>query len=230
MSLYFWLNFFVIIAPFLLSFDKKVAFWRRWPALFLSILVVSTGFIIWDMVVTELGHWSFSEQYAGTLKLFNLPIGEWFFFIAVPYATIFIYECVRAYFKEKILEYSRYILICIGSIGFTPLLFFLNKGYTIIIGIMFFITMLLISTLKFRNFQSSWTIIALFLSYIPFLIFNGIFTGLPIVIYNEEAIIGLRIVTIPIEDFFYSFSLIALYLFTYFFFRKYSFKGGDGLE
>lgn len=225
MSLYFWLNLAVILGPFLLSFDKKVAFWRRWPPLLLSMLVVSSSFIIWDIIVTEIGHWSFSESYAGTLKILNLPIGEWLFFIAVPYATIFIYECVRAYFKEKILVFSRYILIAIGLIGIIPLICCLDKGYTVIVGIVFLITMLLISLLMFEKFQSRWTITALFLSYIPFLIFNGIFTYLPIVSYNSDAIIGFRVISIPIEDFFYSFSLISLYLFFYFLFRKLSIKG-----
>ncbi|MFX0025588.1 MAG: lycopene cyclase domain-containing protein [Candidatus Hermodarchaeota archaeon] len=225
MSLYFWLNLMVIIGPFLLSFDKKVGFWRRWPPLFLTILVVSGSFIIWDIIVTEIGHWSFSESYAGTLKLFGLPLGEWLFFIAVPYATIFIYECVRAYFKEKILVFSKYIIITIGLIGFIPLIFFPAKGYSVIVGIVFCVTLILISALVFKKFQSSWTLIALFLSYIPFLIFNGIFTYLPIVSYNSDAIIGLRIISIPIEDFFYSFSLISLYLIFYFLFREFSFKG-----
>ncbi|NVM44342.1 MAG: lycopene cyclase domain-containing protein [Candidatus Lokiarchaeota archaeon] len=224
MSIYFWLNFFVILGPFFLSFDKKVSFWRRWPPLFLSILVVSGSFIIWDIIVTNIGHWSFSENYAGILKIFNLPIGEWVFFISVPYATIFIYECVRAYIKEKKFFFSRYVIIAIGLIGILPLIFYPDKGYTVIDGIVFFITMLLISLIKFEQFQSRWTITALFLSYIPFLIFNGIFTFLPIVSYSSEAIIGFRVISIPIEDFFYSFSLISLYLFFYFLFRKYSFK------
>ncbi|MFW9950327.1 MAG: lycopene cyclase domain-containing protein [Candidatus Thorarchaeota archaeon] len=224
MSLYFWLNFFVILGPLLLSFDKKVGFWRRWPPLFLSILVVSGSFIVWDIIVTEIGHWSFSEEFAGTLKIFSLPIGEWLFFISVPYATIFIYECVRAYTKEKKLMFPRYIFIAIGLIGLLPLIFFFYKGYTLIDGIVLFITMLLIFLFKFEQFQSRWTIIALFMSYIPFLIFNGIFTYLPIVSYSNEAIIGFRVISIPIEDFFYSFSLISLYLFFYFLFRKYSFK------
>jgi len=226
MNLYFWLNFAVIIGPLLLSFDKKVAFWRRWPPLLLSMLVVSTTFIIWDVIVTEIGHWSFSEIYAGTLKILGLPIGEWIFFIAVPYATIFIYECVRAYTKDKQLKNSRYIFFAIGLIGILPLIFFLNKGYTVFMGIVFLVTMLLIGLFEYEKFTSRWTLVALILTYIPFLIFNGIFTFLPIVLYNPDAIIGFRVISIPIEDFFYSFSLISLSMFFYFLFReKFSIKG-----
>ncbi|MFO7796684.1 MAG: lycopene cyclase domain-containing protein [Promethearchaeati archaeon] len=226
MNLYFWLNFAVIIGPLLLSFDKKVAFWRRWPPLLLSMLVVSTTFIIWDVIVTELGHWSFSEIYAGTLKILGLPIGEWVFFIAVPYATIFIYECVRAYTKDKKLRFSKYIFFTIGLIGILPLIFFFKKGYTVLMGIVFLITMLLISLFGYEKFTSKWTLVALILTYIPFLIFNGIFTYLPIVLYNPDAIIGFRVISIPIEDFFYSFSLISLSMLFYFLFReRFSIKG-----
>lgn len=224
MSLYFWLNLLVIIGPFLLSFDKKVGFWRRWPPLLLSILVVSGFFIIWDIIVTDIGHWSFSIIYAGTLKIFNLPIGEWLFFISVPYATVFIYECVRAYSKEKTFSIPRYVFLAIGLIGILPLIFFLDKGYTVLMGIVFLVTMILIGLLRHEEFQSSWTLLALISTYIPFLIFNGIFTFLPIVLYNINAIIGVRVVSIPLEDFFYSFTLISLYLFIYFPLRKFSFK------
>ncbi|MBD3196483.1 MAG: lycopene cyclase domain-containing protein [Candidatus Lokiarchaeota archaeon] len=226
MSLYFWLNLLVIIGPILLSFDKKVAFWRRWPPLLMSMIIVSSVFIIWDIIVTEIGHWSFSVIYAGTLKLVNLPIGEWMFFIAVPYATIFIYECVRAYTKDKELHFSRYIFISIGLIGTLPLIFFFNKGYTVLMGIVFLITMCTIGFFGYKKFTSKWTLVALILTYIPFLVFNGIFTYLPIVLYNPDAIIGIRVISIPIEDFFYSFSLISLSMFFYFLFReRFSIKG-----
>jgi lycopene cyclase domain-containing protein len=50
------------------------------------------------------------------------------------------------------------------------------------------------------------------ISILPFLIVNGILTGMftpsPIVWYNESHIIGWRIVTIPIEDLFYCFSML----------------------
>lgn len=52
---------------------------------------------------------------------------------------------------------------------------------------------------------------------IPFTIVNGILTGTGIseavVKYNNSEIIGLRFLTIPLEDFFYDFELILLNVF-----------------
>ena len=42
-----------------------------------------------------------------------------------------------------------------------------------------------------------------------FLVVNGILTGLPVVMYSPHAITGLRVHSIPIEDFLYLFSLIT---------------------
>ncbi|WP_448634166.1 lycopene cyclase domain-containing protein [Pedobacter panaciterrae] len=54
---------------------------------------------------------------------------------------------------------------------------------------------------------------------IPFLIVNGLLTGTaleePVVWYNQAQIIGLRILTIPVEDVFYGMALILLNLLIY---------------
>lgn len=45
---------------------------------------------------------------------------------------------------------------------------------------------------------------------LPFFLFvNGILTGLPVVMYSSHAITGIRVISIPIEDFAYLFALIT---------------------
>ena len=53
------------------------------------------------------------------------------------------------------------------------------------------------------GFNSKRFIIVFGVVMIPFLAVNGILTAIPIVTYNATAITGLKIYTIPIEDFFY---------------------------
>jgi lycopene cyclase domain-containing protein len=56
--------------------------------------------------------------------------------------------------------------------------------------------------------------VAYFIHLIPFFIVNGILTGMatpnPVVIYNSHDIIGLRIVTIPIEDSIYALTCLLI--------------------
>jgi lycopene cyclase domain-containing protein len=63
---------------------------------------------------------------------------------------------------------------------------------------------------------------------IPFLIVNGILTGslIPgeVVWYNTEEILGIRILTVPVEDFAYGFSLILTNLMLMNYFRRLFYK------
>jgi lycopene cyclase domain-containing protein len=56
--------------------------------------------------------------------------------------------------------------------------------------------------------------VAYFVHLIPFFIVNGILTGMatpsPVVIYNSQNIIGLRIITIPIEDSIYALTCLLI--------------------
>ncbi|MEZ4824024.1 MAG: lycopene cyclase domain-containing protein [Ignavibacteria bacterium] len=54
----------------------------------------------------------------------------------------------------------------------------------------------------------------------PFFIVNYILTSLPVVEYNHDAIIGSRILTIPVEDFFYSFAMISGWIIIYSLLKK----------
>ncbi len=69
--------------------------------------------------------------------------------------------------------------------------------------------------LKQKNFWAFWGIVVILM-----LVVNGYLTWRPIVIYNEDKMIGLRIFTIPIEDFFFGFSLVGLNLIIWEFLSK----------
>lgn len=215
MSEYLLINLFIVIVPLLLTFEQKLKFYKKLPAVSVSILVVSTVYIIWDVFATKAGDWAFNPKYLIGINYFGLPLEEILFFLTVPYSIIFIYETAKFYLKEKEIFFSGYIYFSVMILLITGTILFTNQNYTMIVLIYclaFFLSAFFFfpAILKSKIF---W--LTILISYIPFLIVNFILTSLPIVTYNSNSIWGIRLLTIPLEDFFYSFSMISLWLLCY---------------
>lgn len=217
MSEYLLINIFIIIVPLVLLFEQKLKFYKKLPAVIISILVVSTVYIIWDSFATKAGDWAFNPKYLIGIYFFDLPLEEILFFITVPYSVIFIYETVKFYLQEREIFFSRYIYFSVMILLIAGTILFAHQNYTMIV-LIYCITFFVLSLLFFPAILKSkifW--ITILISYMPFLIVNYILTSLPIVTYNSSTIWGNRFLTIPLEDFFYSFSMISLWLLVYLF-------------
>lgn len=219
MSQYLVINIFVIIIPLILSFEKKIKFYKKFRDLSISILTVGSIFILWDMFAVKRGDWYFNTQYINGIYLFSLPLEEILFFITIPYSSIFLYETLKFYLQKKIPNNEFHLKKIYPALIIAALLIlsvvFINRYYTFTI-MSFCAVFLLVSMFLFYDLLTSklyWIFISA--TYIPFIIVNYFLTSLPIVIYNPEAIWGIRFLTIPVEDFFYSYSLLSLYLFIY---------------
>lgn len=204
---YLLVNILSVLFPFILSFDKKVAFYKSWKYLFPAILINGAFFIIWDILFTANGVWSFNDDYILGYYIFNLPFEEVLFFLCVPYACLFIYEVLNAYIKKDILKgYVKQISVLILVLSFTACIIYYDKTYTLVnAGICFLAVLFGAFIYKFKNMGRFY--LAYFVSLIPFLICDGIITGLPIVFYNDEENMAIRLFVIPIEDVFYCLSM-----------------------
>src|SRR6476660_6506903 len=49
--------------PFLLSFDKKVAFYKKWKYVLPATILPALFYILWDIYFTDKGVWHFSEAH-----------------------------------------------------------------------------------------------------------------------------------------------------------------------
>jgi lycopene cyclase domain-containing protein len=223
---YLILDALIILFPFLLSFKWKFAYFRYYKALFPAIFVVGLGYIIWDAIVTARGDWWFNYQYLSGITIIGLPLEEILFFIVVPYSCIFIYENLEFFFPDKTIRFPRSFSAFLFIIFFIGGLLFYQQDYTILAlmscGFFFlFVTFFSPSVVHSRNY---WLYIGI--SMIPFVIFNYLLTSIPIVLYNSNAIWGGdglwngRFITIPLEDFFYNFSMLSFYLLVYVYFKK----------
>ncbi len=203
-----------LAGPLFLSFDRKVAFYKSFVPLLFAILPVSFFFIVWDIAFTELGVWGFNEKYITWISFAGLPLGEYLFFLVIPYCCLFIYEVMKAYFPNHRLE-SFAQPISNFLIGFAAVIaiIYYDRLYTV-----FNFSLLALTIIYFsKRSRAPWLgrfYLAFVVICIPFLIINGILTGTllaeEVVWYNSKAIIGLRVGTIPVEDFFYALLQIML--------------------
>jgi lycopene cyclase domain-containing protein len=215
MSTYLIINILIIIIPSSLSFERKISFYKKLGFVLNSILIVSSSFIIWDIIATERGDWGFSPNYLTGIYFFGLPIEEVLFFITVPYACIFIFETVNLYLKNHQLRINNF-LIWLTSIAFF-IVGFINydKNYTFTVMIFSAVSLFMIFFLDRDLMNSSNYWITIIISYLPFLIVNYFLTSIPIVTYNNSSFSTIRITTIPLEDFFYSLSMISMWILFY---------------
>lgn len=206
------------IGPFALSFDKKVAFYKKWKYLFRAILFPALFYIVWDIFFTAKGIWSFNEDYITGFKIYNLPVEEVLFFFVVPYCCVFIYECIRCYFPQlknkknadTILKFTALLLLITGAIFYTKL----YTSFTFIFTAVF-IAVIYWRRHYFKVFDATSFLISYSIILIPFLLVNGFLTAIPVVLYNDVENLGIRIYTIPFEDIFYGMLLILMTIVIY---------------
>lgn len=208
-------NLIIISGPMTLSFDRKVAFYKKWKFIYAAIFITMIPFIIWDAIVTG-RHWWFNEKYTLDFKPAGLPIGELLFFIAVPYALLFVWEVFAAYFKNREIQFL-YSIRNIAQFLVIPglALFYIGKEYT---GLVFFalaFTAFLDRLFKTKVFVQKRTGQLVLLNIGLNLIFNGYLTARPVVLYNEIYQFDWRIYTIPIEDIVYGTSMLLLLVIVY---------------
>ncbi len=235
---YLLVDLFCLSGPFFLSFHKSVAFYKNFKPLAAGILLMSAVYLPWDILFTHWGIWNFNPKYTMQSRWFLLPIEEWLFFVAVPFACVFTFECVR-YFKKtapskRFTQITSFTLLAISTV-LSVFAAFEELWYT------FSATLLCSAMLLFHIQRRSeflgYFLFAWFILLIPFYISNGILTGLhfyeydlvntsqveiteAIVRYNNQFNLGIRIWSVPIEDFFYGLAMILLALTPYEYFRE----------
>ncbi len=201
--LYLLLNVLIIAGPMAASFEKSLYFRRFWSVVACSSLMVAIPFIVWDYLFTQALVWNFNHEYTLGPVLGGLPPGELLFFISVPFACLFLYAVCKHY-DWRITIPNNYCVVfscLLTCIALTQI----KLSYTATVS-----ALVAISFLVLRKQPYFPYIIAAYLLHLPgFLLFNGALTAIPVVLYNDTENLAFRVTSIPIEDFLYSFTLLA---------------------
>ncbi|MCT8340964.1 lycopene cyclase domain-containing protein [Flavobacteriaceae bacterium TK19130] len=215
--LYLGLNLGSFLIPFLFSFHPRLQFHKKWRSFFPAVGIMMLVFIPWDIIFTSEGFWGFNEDYITGLHVLGLPIEEWLFFICIPYACIFTYYALqellpRLMFSERI---TSIICVSLFSVLIVTLWYYYDRWYTLV---NFIYGMLLLGWVHNYNRSLLQRFLPFFLIIqIPFFLVNGILTGTglpePVVWYNNTENLGIRMITIPIEDVIYNLGMLLTVLF-----------------
>ena len=219
-GLYGLIDFLALAVPLAFSFHPRIKFYHWWKAWMRAIFLVALLFLAFDALFTGLGVWSFNPRYLCGLQVINLPIEEILFFFCIPYSCLFTYYCLDKFFDLSWNPAAENAVCLVVSVALLVTgLIYRQRLYT---SSTFISTAVICLLIKFAGrahwFGKSITVFGVLL--VPFFLVNGVLTGTglaePIVRYNNLQNLGIRVLTIPIEDFFYGFELFVLNLFFYF--------------
>lgn len=198
--------------PLIFGFLPQLKFHKQWGYVLLANLPVTAFFILWDIYFTHHGVWGFSKTYTTGFQFLGLPWEECLFFIIIPSACTFIYWSLNSVIKkEPFLRIEQSISIVLIFIFLTVGLWKWNHIYTstaTILSALFLLYHLLFIPSGYRGrFYLTYIV-----SCIPFLLVNGVLTGGftngPVVMYNPDEYFGVRVGTVPVDDFAYSFLML----------------------
>ena len=200
-------NAIVISGPAFFGSLKCCYIWNHLKPMLIAIVIPAIPFLLWDMFVTGT-HWHFNPEYVSGIKIINLPIEEILFFITVPFACLFTWEMIIRRVKEKPLDLHGLRLLLYLALPAGIYFFSIGKQYTGLTLSFIFIANLVDQFLKTNLLFDKRFYFYLLLIVIFTLIFNGYLTWKPVVTYGVDYQLDFRIITIPVEDFFYGISLL----------------------
>ncbi len=207
---YLLINLFTVLFPVVLSFDKRVQFAKSWRFIWPGMGIAGLFFLVWDVLFTQKGVWSFNPDYILGITFFGLPVEEMLFFFTVPFACIFIYACLNYYVKYMLTDMmSEIISSALIVLSILVLIFYHQKLYPLVTFGLLLVLVVLFEYVWRRQWLNQFYITYV-VALIPFYIVNGILTSIPVVMYSKTQTIGYRVWTIPFEDHFYLMALLLM--------------------
>lgn len=216
---YLLIMLFTLSYPLYKSFESNVHYYGKWRYVFRATIPVALFFILWDNWFTSLHIWEFNPEFVLGFFIGHLPLEEYLFFFFVPFSCIFIHEVMYYFVKKDVLgKYAKTITYALIGISLVFISIYYDKTYPVILFSLQILVLLLHLFLKVKHLGRFYLSFAVCI--LPFLVVNGLLTGLPVIIYNKEEIMQLYIMTIPLEDLFYGMVMLMLITSAYEYFKK----------
>ncbi len=181
-----------------------------WGPALRAVVVGAAPFIAWDVAVVG-RHWWFEPTRVLGVAPLGLPLEEWLFFLVVPLACLFTWEVLVAGARARLRPLGPAGRIALGVLALaSALAWALGREYTALALAAFVVALVIDDALgtglagSRRAHVHALVVVALTG------IFNGWLTARPVVHYDESFTLGVRIGTIPVEDFAYGLALVVI--------------------
>ncbi len=225
-GLYLAVNLVVLSVPLAFSWYGPLRFVDRWREFLPACLAVAAGFIAWDVLFTAGGIWGFDDRFLLGPRLAGLPIEEWLFFVCIPYACVFTYHAFGTLqVPVPPVRTARFLTVAALVLSVVLLVLYPGRAYTAVTSGL--LAVLLAVLLWFRPAWLGRLWLTLAVVSVPFVLSNGVLTGLRfwtypvlntapgeiagrVVWYDNAHNMGIRLFSIPLDDFLYAALLIGL--------------------
>lgn len=210
---------FVMAAVTMFLFVKKtIVFFTELKYMIPAIIFSGAIFILLNIRLLETGIISFNPNYLTGKNILSLPIEEWLFLLLISLFSFSVYILVNVNFAnfEKPNLFLTISVILLLVFGFEA---WVSREKLVPFFIFFLLTIYFGYTI-FRNrfkMHLSKFYVSFGIAVVPFFLFKGILYSLPVILYNNEHILGIRLFSVPIEEFgfFFLLMLINITIFEY---------------
>lgn len=212
MSTYFQILTLIFVIPFIISFHPKINFYKNLQQKVYGLVCVLAFFVVWDVWFTGMGVWEFSKLHVSKSSFYGLPLEEVLFFPVVAFSMLVVFYSLKHIYKDSEFQIRKENFYTASSILFLVGVWNYELTYTFVVCLLTSIAIFWATYFRLEKIQTKAFLYTLLISFLPFLIFNQMLTGTPVVLYDTAYNLGIRVGSIPIEDFVYNFLLIFLIL------------------
>ncbi len=208
MSTYATILLIMFLPTFLLSFLARTKFVPKFMSRASNLLIPIIAFVLWDIAFTQIGVWQFAHKHVHESRLMGLPLEEILFFPVVAFSMLFVYELLRQRLKGQLNFLTQRRVFYLSVLFFAIGILTHERLYTSVVllaasGVVFWAGYTQIKIVSSKAF-----VLTLLVSFVPFMIFNGLLTSIPVVTYDSIYNLNFRMGSIPVEDFVYSLTFL----------------------
>jgi lycopene cyclase domain-containing protein len=194
-----------------LFLKKTIVFVIEFKYMLPAIIFSGAIFILFNSRLLETGIIEFNPSFILGNKLYYLPIEEWIYLIIISILSFSVYLLVSAKY-EKLGKTNLFVAISIVFLAGFAFIAWTTRDILIPFFISFLLAIYLAYTLFRKRFNQHLG--KFYISYLftlaPFFTIRAVINSLPVVIYNNEYIYGIRLFNMPIEEFGYLFLLMLI--------------------